>query len=257
MLRPLLEQLEAAVVPGGALAFDGDGTLWSGDVGEDVFCHAIEHGWFQSEGAARLRELATRWSIEPGTHPGETARNLLDAYRSHLLPELTACEMMAWAFAGHQLEPLKTLVDRVLYDVGLNARRFEPLHRVIEWARARKLRVIVVSASPTFVIERAVAALGIYPPDIAACEVLTVEGRLQPELSRPCPFGPHKVVAAGALLGEAALVGAFGDNAFDFEMLCSARIPVLVNPKPRLLARLDEIPRAWVFEHGGGLVQAT
>src|SRR5687767_4915656 len=28
---------EARRVPGGAIAFDGDGTLWSGDVGEDFF----------------------------------------------------------------------------------------------------------------------------------------------------------------------------------------------------------------------------
>jgi phosphatidylglycerophosphatase C len=256
VVRPLLERLDAEFFPGAALAFDGDGTLWSGDVGEDVFEYAIKHHLFRAEGAEALCELATRIGIEPLATASATAVRLLTAYRQHRMPELAACEMMTFAFAGYEPLELRMLVDHILHQADLNARRFEPLHHVLDWGRSRNLRVIVVSASPNFVIEQAVAALGVSAPDIAACTLaIDSTGRLSRMLARPCPYAHEKVRAAEAILNGAPLLAAFGDSGFDFELLRAARVPVSVRPKPSLHARFGELAPSFTFENDGSLVQ--
>jgi phosphoserine phosphatase len=37
-------------------------------------------------------------------------------------------------------------------------------------------------------------------------------------------------------------LASFGDNVFDVEMLCAARLGVAVNPRPELRMRLVELP---------------
>ena len=58
----------------------------------------------------------------------------------------------------------------------------------------------------------------------------------------PIPYGEGKVHGLRARMGATPLLAAFGDNAFDVAMLRSARIPVAVRPKERLLARSHEVP---------------
>ena len=54
--------------PGGAIAFDGDGTLWSGDIGEDLFEALLEGGRIEEVAHAALaREAeAEKLSTEGG-----------------------------------------------------------------------------------------------------------------------------------------------------------------------------------------------
>src|ERR1043165_2486291 len=54
----------AKATPGGAIAFDGDGTLWSGDIGEDFFDAAMKHGPLEV-----TREPLAREAVE-GASPG-------------------------------------------------------------------------------------------------------------------------------------------------------------------------------------------
>jgi phosphoserine phosphatase len=69
-----------------------------------------------------------------------------------------------------------------------------------------------------------------------------VDGVMQPDVVRPIPYGPGKIHQLEARIGKRPLLAAFGDNVFDVPMLEAARVAVAVDPKPRLLARLKEMP---------------
>lgn len=253
---PLIEHLESLGGTRAALAFDCDGTLWSGDVGEDFFEYGIKESLFHAHGAEALLELGRSLALAPHGGAPLVAAQLLAAYRTHQLPELTACEMMTWAFGGFDAAELAGHVERCLALARLSQRVFEPARRVIAWARACGFRVIAVSASPRFVIETAVAPLGITTSDIAACTLVSAEGRYLTTLSSPCPYGPEKVVAAEELLQGAPLLAAFGDSGFDFELLRSAVVPVAVRPKPTLQSKLGQLSGAWVL-HDDARATAT
>jgi phosphoserine phosphatase len=65
---------------------------------------------------------------------------------------------------------------------------------------------------------------------------------MQADVVRPIPYGPGKIHQLEARIGKRPLLAAFGDNVFDVPMLEAARVAVAVDPKPRLLARLKEMP---------------
>ena len=57
-----------AAEPGGAIAFDGDGTLWAGDIGEDFFVALLRAGLSES-----VREPLAREAAEAGLDATGTA----------------------------------------------------------------------------------------------------------------------------------------------------------------------------------------
>ena len=73
--RGLLAELAALAATGknGLLAFDGDGTLWSGDVGEDVFHEAVTRGLLRDEARAALIEEARANGVETHGSSSELA----------------------------------------------------------------------------------------------------------------------------------------------------------------------------------------
>lgn len=239
----LFSRLERALGEGrGVLAFDADGTLWSGDVGEDVFLHACAHGLLKPDATEALRELAREHHLAEVNDANAQARVLFDAYRAGALPERRTCEMMAWAFAGWRETQLAELVSEVLHTVQIATRWFEPVHRVLGWAREHELPTVVVSASPDFVIRVATNPLGFGPNEIAATRPAVEAGALAPRLAAPVPYAEDKPRALRALHPEATLLAAFGDNVFDLALLQEARVPVAVRPKPALAERLERLP---------------
>ncbi len=231
-----------------AVAFDADGTLWSGDVGEDTILAAIRHHALRREASSALSDLAARYGIGVNADPNRQAELLFDGYHRHQLPEVEACEMMAWAFAGWQEDELRQFVASALQEVGLERRRFRPLERAVDWARHSGLRTVVVSASPDFVIEVAAGPLGFRAEDIAACRPARRHGALLSTLESPLPYGEHKVGALRTLAPGHSLLAAFGDNSFDLPMLRAARVGVAVRPKPALRALLSSAPELVVLE---------
>src|SRR6476620_4503559 len=104
------ERLESARVPGpSGIAFDADGTLWSGDVGEDVFLHATDHGLIREAARDELRRVARAHGIDDAGSASEVARAVFDAYRRGVVGELLACEVMTWCYAGHTPEELTAI----------------------------------------------------------------------------------------------------------------------------------------------------
>jgi phosphatidylglycerophosphatase C len=227
---------------GGAVAFDGDGTLWSGDVGEDYFYAVVATGRFLPPAIEAMRALAQAAGLGgfgTGHDAGVAlAQALFAAYLDHKVSEETICEVIAWTCAGWREDDVRQLALDTLVRGRLASRRYEEVERVVRWARASGLETFVVSASPRPIVEAATESLGFDRAHVIAATPLFDAGVMLADVSRPIPYGPGKATLLASALGRAPLVAAFGDNVFDLPMLEAARVAVVVEPKERLLGAL-------------------
>ncbi len=231
-----------------ALAFDADGTLWSGDVGDDIFRFAVAHGRLREAARAALELQATTRGFDTFADVNATARHLFEAYVARRYPERVMCELMTWCYAGHTLDEMRALVREALAAANHSDRLHEELRPILEHARAAGVRTVVISASPRATVEVAASVWGFAPKDIAASTPLIAEGVICAEMDGAVPYGATKCSAGRALLGDARWVASFGDNVFDLEMLREAEIGVAVRPKPALEARLHEVPGVFLLD---------
>jgi phosphatidylglycerophosphatase C len=229
----------------GALAFDGDGTLWSGDVGEDFFFGILDAERLSPLAGAEVDRVARAAGIDVGPSAAETARRIYQAYLAGRFDEETVCEVMTWICAGWTSTEVSDFVRSV---VGRSfAARIHPeVARVIAGARARDHEVFVVSASPRPIVEAAAAVAGIPSAHVLAATAVLEGDRYAAAVHRPIPYGAGKASALHKALEERGgglrLLAAFGDNAFDAEMLAMSDRPIAVRPKPRLVAHAHAIP---------------
>jgi len=228
--------------PGGVLACDGDGTLWSGDVGEDLFHALVAKGPFLPAAEAQLRADAKEHGVADDGTAKDVARRIYDAYMAQKFPEERVCELMTWAFAGWTRDAVTAFARDVVRDVGLGARLHPEVTETLAWATGQGIEVLVVSASPRAVVEEAVRVAGVQASHILAATPRWSDERMVAAVDRPIPYGPGKVDAIRRAAGARTLYAAFGDNAFDVAMLREAKIPVAVRPKARLRDRAAEVP---------------
>jgi phosphoserine phosphatase len=249
--KALLEILErASTEDASGLAFDADGTLWSGDVGEDVFEHALEHDLLRPDALGPLEKLAARYGLPTpaGARATHLAREIYAAYQRGIVPTLAACEMMTWSYAGFTVDELRELSRSVFDARDLRGRKRRVLDPVFDWATRQGARVVVVSASPFPIVEEGLRAVGVEVRELSAARPGLDGARIEPALAEPIPYGPVKRVTGARLLGGCDWLGSFGDNGFDVEMLRAARVGVAVCPKPALVERLTELENTVVLE---------
>lgn len=241
-LAPLFEKYEDA-----AVVFDADGTLWSHDVGCMVFDEAVREGLFREEALEPLcKEAEARGISAPVTNANEVARSLQQAWYSRAYNERAAAEMQVWAYVGFTEGEFRSLVNRALE----NGKHEETLHDTVvelaRWVREQGRRACVVSASPLWVVEEAARVLGIPPREIAAGVPNTAESggvrRIRAGMAAPLPYGPEKVRAGRALLGESRWLAAVGDSDFDLHMMAEAEIGVGIGNKAAMLEGLAALP---------------
>lgn len=247
--RQLVEQLEQ--LGGGAdaaICFDGDGTLWSGDVGEDMFEFALRERLLRPEALEYLQRFAQDNALPLFREANEQAADLLRAFRQGQLSERDACIVMAVAFAGWNRNDLLAVVSSALSEACVPQRLFEPLQAVFEWVQRTGTRALLISASPDFVVEVAAKHWGFAPEAIAACTPQVHEDLLHGSLDYALPYAADKVQAARIRLGERRWLASFGDSAFDLAMLKEAQIGVAIRPKPSLVKLLSENPSLWLFQ---------
>jgi phosphatidylglycerophosphatase C len=246
----LVARLEELVRNAGqaVAAFDGDGTLWTGDVGEDLFHRAVRERWLLPEALPALTRAAQAHGIDPGGDANDVAARLFEAYLERRFPEKEVCEVLTWCYAGHTYEEVEARAPGVLDGAGIRERLQRELEPVLAALRRAGVRTIVVSASPTFAVHPAAALWGFAASDVVAAHPGVVDGRITPEMGSPIPYASGKVLRARELFGNSDWLAAFGDNAFDIEMFQAARIGVAVRPKPALLDRLPGLENTWLLE---------
>lgn len=227
---------------GGVVASDGDGTLWSGDVGEDLFHAFVEHGEVAEPALEAIRREARDHALsDAGTGP-DVARRIYAAYVEGHFPEERVCELMTWCFAGWTRDRVQAFARDVVDRGGLDGRLHGEVLDALERVRAAGIETILVSASPLPVVVEAGARVGFRPDHVVAARPRWDGDTMLADVERPIPYGDGKVSRLRERIGPTrTLYAAFGDNAFDVALLASAKVGVAVRPKPRLRARAHEV----------------
>jgi len=225
------------------IAFDGDGTLWSGDVGEDLFYAATRESYLLDDARPALLAEAQRYrvSLPARDDVNAIASELMGAYLRGEYPERETCAMMAWCYAGRTPREVAEFARRVLEEEELSSRLHTELAPIISWARSIGLPLVTISASPRAVVEIAGEAWGFAPSEIAAATPATSDAKILPKLAGPVPYAEDKVRSGRAIFDGARWLAAFGDNVFDVEMLTTAEVGVAVRPKPRLATEVAKL----------------
>jgi phosphatidylglycerophosphatase C len=232
----------ARAEPGGAIAIDGDGTLWSGDVGDDLFRAFVQQGRVETPALEALRLEARDHALSDAGSGPEIARRVYSAYLEGRFPEERMCEVMTWCFAGWTRGEVREFAREVVDQGGLGTRVHSEMRRLLERMRDARIETVVVSASPLDVVVEAASRLGFPETSVVAARPRYREQVMLAEVDRPIPYAGGKVVRLVERIGTArVLYAAFGDNAFDVALLASARVGVAVRPKPRLRQRAHEI----------------
>lgn len=251
----LVDRLDRALAPIGAdraaFAADGDGTLWTSDVGEALFDVILEVGWIGEPARAALEaELAfVKKPVHLGGTPAELARGLFTAYLRGAYAEDRMCAAMAWCTAGRREEDVRGLARELLEGAfGLRERLIAEACELLRWAYDRGLAAWIVSASPRPVVEEAASIvadeLGVPTPRVLSMTPAVRDGIILPALDGTPTYGEGKWQALGPALADErrTLLAALGDNAFDAAMMRAAQVPIAIRPKPALLAIAAEVP---------------
>jgi phosphoserine phosphatase len=228
---------------GGVVATDGDGTLWSGDVGEDSFQSFIARGRIDASAHEAMKREAASHGVDESGDAAALAQRIFDRYADGTFPEERACELMAWCYAGWRMNDVRAFMREVVAARALATRLHAELGRVLDAVRAMKLELFLVSASPRAIVEEGARIVGIDAAHVLAADPIVEAGEVRPDVHRPIPYGPGKATHLARAIGDRPLLAAFGDNRFDIAMLQAAEVPVAIRPKARLRERASEVPK--------------
>lgn len=206
----------AAAPPGACAVFDADGTLWSGDVGEELMLALLEEG--------RLR----------GYEAGDRS-----AWQRYLdMQEEDATAAYAWVVElldGWREEDLIRRCD-ALADAFVPAHAFGPMVALARELEAAGVPVWFVSASNRWIVEAGIRRLGLPSGRVLAMQVAVVDGELSSTIVPPRTNLDGKCDAIRAAHAVAPAIAA-GNSANDVPMMrmasCAA---VAVNPTEPLYA---------------------
>lgn len=202
--------VQAAVAPwlgrSADVAFDADGTLWRGDVGEELL-RALAHG-----------QLLPRWS-GPGLYEEYERRVAVDPIAGY-----------TWAVAvmeGLGVSTLETLARR-LFESRFSGKLFRWVRPLVALLQRKGARVWVVSASPIWAVVPGARALGIPLERVIAVTSDVEGGVLSARVHEPIPCGPGKVARLDEKGCRPAL--AVGNGELDLPMLAYAQSALVVAP---------------------------
>lgn len=200
-IRPFLDDPSAPR----AAVFDADGTLWRGDVGEDL-----------------LRYLGAN-ALLPHAPPGVFAK----------YDELhTATPVEAYGFAVQVMQGVAEVELNRICDTFFAQRfvgRVFPFVRpLFDLLRSRGVDVWICSASPRWIVEAGARSLGLEPTNVIGVDVEVEQGVLTDTLRLPVTAGPGKV--AWLQRKKVAFGFAAGNGELDLDMLQAAAYRLVVAP---------------------------
>jgi phosphoserine phosphatase len=204
-VQAVVDDLLRDATPPRPVVFDADGTLWRGDVGEDL-----------------LRLLGQRRLLGPHSD-GVYARYEQILERDHAAAYAFAVEVMA----GLDEAELQRLCGDFFAE-RYSGRIFRFVRPLLKSLTDAGLTPWICSASPRWAVLPGAGALGIDPGHVigVSCDVET--GRLTGRVTTPVPCGPGKVTWLHRHGVHAAL--ALGNGDLDVDMLLDAKRAIVVAP---------------------------
>jgi HAD superfamily phosphoserine phosphatase-like hydrolase len=213
----------------GVAAFDCDGTLWSGDVGERFF------DW----------ELKQADLVAPAVD--RSMRERYAAYKRGEVDETTMCGEMV---TMHQGIPECKLMDAAVgfFDQFFVVQIFPEMRELVRRLEENGCEIWAVSSSNEWVVRAGMKHFGIPESRILAAKVELDRGIITDRLVR-VPSGAGKPEALRENAGK-EIDQAFGNSRWDREMLAMANHAVAVNPNPDLEAIARECGWRVYFPEG-------
>jgi phosphoserine phosphatase len=202
-------------------AFDCDGTLWSGDVGERFFDWELRQG-----------------NIVPDV-PVAAMRERYASYKRGEVDETTMCGEMVTLHRGVTEANIMNAAGR-FFDQFFVPQIFSEMRELVRRLHQTGCEIWAVSSSNEWIIRAGMKHFGIPENCILAATVEIDNGILSDRLIR-VPSGPGKPEALGKI-GK-GIDAAFGNSRWDAEMLAMAKHAFAVNPNPDLEAIARE--RGW------------
>ena len=211
-------------------AFDCDGTLWSGDAGENFFA----------------------WEIDKGVVSPEVARAMRDRYAEYKAGKVTEEDMCGEMVSMHNglTETVMMTAAREFMSSAFPGRIFPEMMDLVRRLQQQGCEIWAVSSSNEWIIRAGLEQFGIDADRILAAKA-QMNGELVSESLVRVPSGPGKPKALREVVNR-EIDAAFGNSHWDTEMLMMAKHAFAVNPNPDLEAIARE--RGWTiyFPDGTG-----
>jgi HAD superfamily phosphoserine phosphatase-like hydrolase len=199
-------------------AFDCDGTLWSGDVGERFF----------------------DWELEADdVFPDSSSRGILNrsmreryaAYKRGEVDETTMCGEMVTMHWGVSEMTMMDAATR-FFDQFFLQQIFPEMRELVRRLQEKGCEIWTVSSSNEWVIRAGMKHFGIPESRVLAAKV-EIDGSLATDRLIRVPSGQGKPEVLHEVVKK-EIDAAFGNSRWDTEMLAMARHAVAVNPNPDL-----------------------
>jgi len=210
------------------VAFDCDGTLWSGDAGETFFDWEIKNNVVSAETG---RAMQARYAEYKAGRVSEEAMcgEMVTMHKG--LPEVevmaAATEFMESKFPGYIFAEMKELISAL---------------------QKQGSEIWAVSSSNEWLIRAGMKQFGIDADRILAAKAAIDNGVVTDRLVR-IPSGPGKPRALRDVVNK-EIDAAFGNSRWDMEMLAMAKHAFAVNPNPDL--ETLALKRGWTIYHPDG-----
>ncbi len=217
-------------------AFDCDGTLWSGDVGEGFFDWELRDGYLFGDGPSR-EILSRKW------------RDRYGAYKRGEVDETTMCGEMVTMHEGISAARMMEAATR-FFDQFFVVQIFPEMQELVRRLEQTGCEIWAVSSSNEWVIRAGMKHFGI-PEDHVLAAKVELDGDLASNRLIRVPSGAGKPQALREVVGR-EIDAALGNSRWDTEMLALAKHAFAVNPNPDLEAIARK--RGWqiYFPEGTG-----
>ena len=245
----LIQALEVELARGGdpIVATDADGTIWSGDVGDDFYRAMVHGSSLTNEALDVLRAIAGKYNVDSAGEAREIAERLFRAYEEGHFPEDQCCAMIAQLSTGWSVPSAEAFCDELAAKRDIRGRVHPEWWQVASYLEQNRIPLWVVSASPVWVVRAGIRAIG-----VTVAGVLGVDLERRPVgpvefysavLKVPMPYNDGKVQSLSQASSGKRIALALGDNVFDLPMLSASALPIAVRPKKRLLDVAEKEPR--------------
>lgn len=226
----------------GVLAFDADGTLWTGDVADDVVHRLIEekrvHASVLPVFARALADAGVASSPED-VH--EAFREILRLDKAGSIDHGRTCELVGCLLGGWTESEFHVFCMETLRTAKLTDRLIPESWDVMRFAEGLGHTAVVVSASPLGIVHGA-CEVSAGPKLRTGVGVRMVGGIYEAATDAPIPYNDGKVVHLSRFLEGRPVIAAFGDNRFDVPMLKHAVHAFAVRPKAALREVASNVP---------------
>ncbi|MDO9017651.1 MAG: HAD family hydrolase [Deltaproteobacteria bacterium] len=230
------------------IATDADGTLWEGDIGDDLFVEALSHHPVGALALSGLRDGAREvFGDRSPSDLRELALALIAAYRAGEVSIERICQIQSEVLGDRTRAELDALLDLVAARV---AARIRPAVRVIvEEAASAGVAVHVVTGSLGAAVANTLRRAGLAHATVSGA-TLRVEGdRVLPSLAHPIPLHGGKVDALRAVGAWPPALG-LGDGGWDATFLGGCAVPLLVHPSDALLHAMVPVGGVMILRDG-------